>query len=211
MENLNTQEVEQQIEELSIPLNFNELIDIELLDSRIVTINGDICEDTLHSVLLHIIKYNKNDREIPVDARKPIYLYINSLGGNMTDGMGIINLITNSKTPVYTVNCGSCQSMGLLIYLSGEKRYALPNTMFLLHDGSIELSNTLCKTKDIIDFQSEQADKRIADYVISRTSISAEEYWNNYRREWYFYPEEGKQLGVVTHIIGQDCELDDIF
>ena len=48
------------------------------------------------------------------------------------------------------------------------------------------------------------------DYVISRTTISSELYDNKYRTEWYMYPEEAKENGVVTHIVGKDCGMDDI-
>ena len=51
---------------------------------------------------------------------------------------------------------------------------------------------------------------KMKEYIVDRTSITEEQYDNNLRREWYFYPEEGKQLGVVTHIVGSDCDFDEI-
>ena len=48
------------------------------------------------------------------------------------------------------------------------------------------------------------------DYIISRTTISKELYKQNYKTEWYMYPDEAKKHGILTHIVGVDCDIDEI-
>ena len=48
------------------------------------------------------------------------------------------------------------------------------------------------------------------EYVLSYSNISEDSYDSNYRREWYFLVNEGKSLGIVDYIIGEDCPLSEI-
>ena len=64
--------------------------------------------------------------------------------------------------------------------------------------------------QDRLKFESEQIEKMTKEYILSNTSITKEQYEMNIRKEWYFLPQEGKSIGVVDSIIGEDCELDEI-
>ena len=80
----------------------------------------------------------------------------------------------------------------------------------VLHDGSSYAYDSIGKLKDRMEFELGQMEERIKKYVVSRTNIAEKMYVKNYRKEWYFYPEEAKNLGVVTHIVGIDCDIDEI-
>ena len=66
--------------------------------------------------------------------RKPIKLFINSFGGSCYDGLALVDVIKQSKTPVHTISIGSSMSMGLWIYLAGHKRYIGENATLMFHD-----------------------------------------------------------------------------
>lgn len=187
--------------------DLDELYDREC---RTIYINNIIDESTSESITYMIMKYNRDDKGKSVENRKPIFIYINSLGGSVSDGFAIIDAVVASKTPVYTVNIGTSYSMGFLIFLSGTKRYATINSTFLCHEGSSSVYDTMSKAKDRMEFENNQMEKHIMDYVLSRTHISESLYQEQYRKEWYMYPEEAKKLGVVTDIVGIDCDIDDI-
>jgi ATP-dependent Clp protease protease subunit len=156
------------------------------------------------------MRYNREDKDKPVDERKPIYLYINSPGGEVVNGYGLIDAILNSKTPVYTVNLAQCASMGFLIFLAGAKRYAMSHAEFLMHDGSTFSWDSTAKAKDRMEFETIQLEKMTKEYIISRTTIDEKLYDEKYRVEWYMLPEEAKSHQICTHIVGTDCEMDDI-
>ena len=179
-------------------------------ENRRLYINYDIDETILDSIVYMILRYNRDDKDKSVDERKPIIIYINSPGGSVTDGFSLIDIILESKTPVYTVNQGICYSMGFLIFLAGQKRYSMKNSTFLCHEGSGFSFGSMSKLKDRLEFETGQMEKHIMDYILSRTSISEELYRANYKTEWYMYPYEAKRNGVLTHIVGVDCDIDEI-
>ena len=193
----------------TMSISYTDVFDMEEIDKRHLAINGPIEDGGIfESVVYHIMRFNSQDKELPVEERKPIILYINSPGGSVTDGYGLIDAIITSKTPVYTVNQGICFSMGFLVFIAGHKRYSMPHAEFLMHDGSTAGWDSMAKMKDRMDFETKQLEKMTKDYITSHTKISDEMYDEKYRVEWYFLPEEAKEMGVVDYIVGKDCDID---
>lgn len=187
-----------------------DIFTLEDIEDRRIYLNCDIDTKAAERVVYHILRYNRIDIGKPAEERKPITVYINSNGGSVTAGFAIIDAMIHSKTPVHTVNLAECYSMSFLIFIAGEKRYAMPSSTYLCHDGSLSAYDSMGKLKDRMEFELGQMEERIKKYVVSRTNISEKMYVKNYRKEWYFYPEEAKSLGVVTHIVGMDCDIDEI-
>lgn len=184
--------------------------ELEDYEERRLYINDIIDSDVIDSIVYHIMRYNREDKGLETPMRKPILLYINSNGGSVPDGYAVIDAIINSITPVYTVNQGYCYSMGFLIFLAGHKRYSMPSATFLMHDGSTMGWDSTAKLKDRMDFETKQVEEYTKQYIMSRTKINEKLYEEKYRVEWYFYPSEGKDNGVVDYIVGRDCTMDDI-
>ncbi len=168
-----------------------------------------IDSDTVDDVCKAILQYNKDDAAIEPNERRPIILYLDTPGGEVTAGMKLIDVIQASQTPVHIVNLGTCYSMGFLIYIVGHKRFASKNATFLMHDGSIDIGGSTSKTRDYIAF-NDIIESRTKELVVSSTSITPELYDEKYRREWYMFADEAKELGVVDEILGIDCGIGDI-
>ena len=182
---------------------------MEDLKDRKLTLDQDIDQFSVAEIVSHIMRYNKEDKDMPADERKPIVLYVVSNGGDVGAGFELIDVISNSKTPVYTVNLGYQYSMGFLIGLAGHKRYAMNNATFLMHDGSSFVYDSGSKVQDRAKFM-EKIEHRIKDFVISRTNITAKEYDKKQRVEWYMFADEAKEKGVTDYIVGVDCDIDAI-
>jgi len=182
---------------------------IEDLKQRKLYIDFDIDETILTEITYHILRFNAEDKGKEISERKPILLYCVSNGGSLVDGFGLIDVILNSKTPVYTVNLAYEYSMGFLIGLAGCKRYALKHSTYLMHDGSNFMYNSMAKIRDAAKFQ-EQQEKKIKEYILSRSKLTSQEYDKKYRVEWYMYSSEAKDKGFVDFIIGEDVDLDEI-
>ena len=189
---------------------YEDRFQIEDLEERHLYINSGIDEAVIDSIVYYILRYNRLDKGIPREQRKPIILYLNSPGGTITDGFGVIDAVLQSITPVYTVNLAMCYSMGFLIFLAGEKRFGMPNSTYLCHDGSSFAFDSMSKLKDRMEFETGQMERHTKDYIISRTKITEKTYDEKYRTEWYMYSEEAKNYDIVTHIVGKDCTFDDI-
>ncbi|MBQ0014707.1 MAG: ATP-dependent Clp protease proteolytic subunit [Oscillospiraceae bacterium] len=179
------------------------------LKQRKLYFNSDVEQSSVHEIVKHILQINKEDMGVPVELRQPIRLYVVSYGGEVDSGFELIDIIRNSKTPVYTINLGYQYSMGFFIGLAGHKRYATPNAKFLLHDGSSFVYNSTAKVKDQIEFQNKMED-RLKEYVLERTNITEEEYTDKFRVEWYLFADEAKEKGCVDYIIGEDCDIEEI-
>lgn len=193
-----------------VQMNYTDEFELEDLNERRLYLNSDVDETIIESLVYHILRYNREDKDKPIEERKPIYLYINSPGGHVCDGYGLIDAMIDSKTPIYTVNQALCASMGFLIFIAGSKRYTMRHSQFLMHDGSTAGWDSTAKMKDRMEFETIQIEKMTKDYILSRTKITQELYDQKYRVEWYMLPEEAKTHGICTHIVGVDCEIDEI-
>lgn len=181
----------------------------ENLEKRILVFNDEVNESILENYILYILKWNAEDRDIPVDKRRDITIYINSPGGSCIDGFNMVDVIMQSKTKVRCVVFGMAASMGYHITLACNERIAFPNSVLLQHDGEIAVQNSTSKARQTMDF-FEGMEKRTKEYVLSRTTMSEEFYDKIYDQEYYMYADEAKSLGCIDKIIGEDCELDDI-
>lgn len=187
----------------------DDMIGLQDLKARRIFLNGDVNEWSAAEIIMHVIRYNRADKNKAYRDRKPIVLYVLSNGGSVDAGFAIIDTVRASGTPVYTVNLGYMYSMGALIGMSGHKRYAMPNAKYLIHDGQNFVFNSGGKAKDQMQFNARQ-DERIKDLILRISDISAEEYDKNELHEWYMFADEAKTKGLVDYIIGEDCELEDI-
>lgn len=179
------------------------------LQSRKLFLNAGVDMCSIEEIVKHIIRYNVEDKDIPVENRKPIKLYITSPGGDVYAGFELIDVIENSKTPVYTINMGYQFSMGFLLGLSGHKRFATKNAKFLWHDGTSGALNSATKVRDEMEFQGRVED-RTRQYILDRSKIDPDLYDSKLRVEWYMFADEAKELGVVDYIVGEDCDMDAI-
>lgn len=179
------------------------------LKQRKLFLNMDIDQFAVAGVVRHIMQFNREDKDLPVEERTPIMLYVVSNGGEVNSGFELIDVIQCSKTPVYTINLGYQFSMGFLIGLAGHKRYAMKNAKFLMHDGSNFVYNSGAKAQDQMEFYK-RGEERIKQYVISRSNLTEEEYNEKLRVEWYLFADEAKEKGFIDAIIGIDCDMDEI-
>lgn len=211
-----SEEKKEEIIEREIPecvnYNFNDIFEMEDLGTRRLYLNANVDSDTLQTIGYHILRYNRMDKDTPAKERTPIILYINSWGGSTVDGMGLADIITLSETDVYTVNLAACYSMGFYIFLAGKRRYAMPHSQFLLHEGyvgSVYGENT-SKARERIEFETVKMEEENRKYILDRTNIGKKVYDKNFKTEWYMLPQEAKKLGIVDCIIGEDCKLSEI-
>lgn len=186
-----------------------EMFYLQDLKQRKLFLNDGISQETVAEIVKHILQFNCEDKSTPVENRKPILLYVVSNGGEVDAGYELIDVIQNSKTPVYTINLGYQYSMGFLIGLAGHKRYATKNAKFLHHDGSNYVYDSGAKVQDRIRFDA-RVEERTKEYVLSRSNLTPEEYDAKFRVEWYMFADEAKERGFCDYIIGEDCDLDEV-
>ncbi len=100
-----------------------------LLKDRIIFIGGPITDDVTNVVVAQMLFLTNED------PKAEISMYVNSPGGSITAGLGVIDTMRYVPCPVATHIIGQAASMGSLVACSGTKgkRYALPHAKNLLH------------------------------------------------------------------------------
>jgi ATP-dependent Clp protease protease subunit len=90
---------------------------------------GDIDEESMRDAVEFVLEANMNK------VHKRLKIVINSRGGELESGFALIDAICGSKIPVHTVGIGCLASMGLSIFIAGEKgeRLITPNTAIMSH------------------------------------------------------------------------------
>lgn len=196
--------IPQNIENLQLP-NPELVTYYRNLEDRVIWIDYGV-DETILEVSKLIMYFNKLDKDIPVENRKPIKLLLYSYGGDGQACFSLLDIIALSKTPIWTVNMGVAMSAGLLILLAGHKRFCLKNSTALAHSGSGGTSGsyeaTEAQMKDYKHFV-----QSMRDYIIERTNIDQKLMNKKKSQEWYIYSSEQVELGVVDKIIDNLDEL----
>ena len=164
---------------------------------------GDI-DDEIGDAVDNIIRFwNRVDDEanLPREEREPIKLYINSNGGALSGALKIIDAIKLSKTPVYTINTGMAYSAGFFIFITGEERYAYPNSSFLFHEGSISMGvSDAGKFRNYANFY-ERLLLKLKDITLSNTKMTEEDYEAHKKDDRWFLADEALELGICDEIL----------
>ena len=100
-----------------------------LLNDRIIFLGGPVVDETANLVIAQLL-FLAND-----DQKGEISLYVNSPGGSVTAGLGIVDTMNFVPCSVSTYIIGQAASMGSVIAACGSKgkRFSLPNSKNLMH------------------------------------------------------------------------------
>ena len=145
--------VRQAVENMQLELPDNTLPDPALLsyyaflNERKLFLEEDVGFPIMEMIKL-IMRWNQEDKDIPVEQRKPITIYIMSDGGYMSFMWAMLDAMLTSKTPIITVNLGVAASAASLIYLAGSKRLMMPTATVIIHEGSTEVAGDANKVMD---------------------------------------------------------------
>lgn len=168
-------------------------------EKRMHFVEGDITDDTIELANI-IMRYNLMDKGKPVEERKPIYIYINSLGGDVSVTWTIVNLIRISKTPVYTVAYHTAMSAAAYILVAGHKRYATPGATILVHSGSCSFTGDVDKVESAKKYYDGMSQK-INAFLLSRSKILQKDLKRKGVSDWYMTAEEALERGIVDEVI----------
>lgn len=134
---------------------------------------------------------------------------INSCGGSVSDGFFLAYYLSNYSKPLNIIITGYAASMAAVI-LAGTgnnkniTRYCYPSSYALIHDGYIAISASETRTASDMMAFNEKTDKRIRQFMLDHTKITAEEYDAQARHQWFLDAEEMREKGLIDKIYGVD-------
>ena len=170
------------------------------LSQRTIWVNEEITGDLTNELTHYIIKWNREDKDIPEMDRKPIKLLFDSPGGDLDAQAAICSMIELSKTPIIGIAIGMVASAASLIYLTCHVRLALKSSYFILHKGSATLSGDFENIMNSIDDYKKEVEKMVK-VVVNHSNYTPEEVEEHMKKDWYVRAQEALDKGLVDEII----------
>lgn len=168
--------------------------------SRILTL-GEITNENATYVISEILEINKFDEK--KKHKEPIQLILTSCGGLVYEGLGIIDVIQNSITPIHITCYGLAMSMALPILVSGHYKKMSQNSTLMYHEiawdtGHEKLTNHRFGIKE-----GERLIKIYDNIIINNTKLKLRQLneIKKQQKEWYIPPDEALSLGIIDEII----------
>lgn len=170
------------------------------IEDRILWLDCDV-DDVFLEYGKFIIQFNREDKGIPAEQRKPIKLLFFSHGGDLDINNAMIDVIKASVTPVYGYNMGIAESAGCFIFMSCHKRYAMPNSSFLIHKGSGMFGGSHDEVvAQVLEYQRKIDE--LSKYILDHSTIPAETLDELLSTEWFVTAKEAhEEYGFVDAII----------
>ena len=170
-----------------------------LLKDRIIFLGEDVNATTASLVIAQMLFLESEDPD------KEICLYINSPGGSITDGMGIVDTMNYIKCPVSTICIGMAASMGAALLAAGEKgkRFATPNAEILIHQPLIGGNGIAGQTTEI-KIQAEHMIKtreKLNKLLSDKTGQTIETIEKDTERDHWMTAEEALKYGLIDGIM----------
>lgn len=169
-----------------------------LLSERVVFLGEEVNSHTANIVIAQLL-YLAHENN-----KKDIKLYINSPGGSVYDGLGIIDTMNYIGPDVQTIGIGLQASMGAMLLSCGAKgkRFALPNARIMIHQPS---SGTQGKITDqeISLREGIFLKKRLAEIFAQNTNQKLEKVEKDMDRDNWMSAEEALEYGIIDQIITQ--------
>ena len=141
-----------------------------------------------------------------VNDTKPVTLYINSPGGDVTSGLAVYDTIRLMKSPVTAVVTGIAASMGSIIFLAcdSDKRLMLPSSKVMIHDCSWGRREMGGKKPFEIEQELNQlkgTNERLVSIIAERTGKTMEKIAEVTRYDSYFSAEKAIEFGLASGIV----------
>jgi len=166
-----------------------------LLKDRIIFL-GDQIEDHMANLIIAQLLFLEAE-----DPDRDISLYINSPGGVVTAGLAIYDTMQYLRAPVSTICIGMAASQAAVLLAAGAKgkRYALPNSRIMIHQGS---SGFRGNTPDVEIQMRENLHlvNRLLEILAEHTKQTVEKVKSDSDRDYFMSPEEAKEYGLIDEV-----------
>src|ERR1700749_3600802 len=167
-----------------------------LLKDRIVFLGDAVGQATANTIVAQLLFLQAED------AKKDIFLYINSPGGSVYDALAIYDTMQYVTNDIQTVGIGVQASAAAFLLGSGAKgkRFALPNETVMIHQPSSGARGKV--TDQEIDLRESLRIKKLLEEIMAKnTGQSAVKIHDDMERDKWLTAHEAKKYGIVDDII----------
>jgi ATP-dependent Clp protease protease subunit len=168
----------------------------QLLKERIVFLGTQVDQTSANLICAQLLLLEAEDTE------RDIFLYVNSPGGSVTDGLAIYDTMQYVRCDVSTICLGLAASMGQFLLCAGApgKRFALPHSRILMHQPSGQMQGQAAD----IAIQAEQIiylKRMMAERIAFHTGQPIERIEADSDRDRWFTAQEALAYGFIDQVI----------
>ncbi|MBC7533649.1 MAG: ATP-dependent Clp protease proteolytic subunit [Oligoflexus sp.] len=176
----------------------------KLLEKRVIFVSEGINSAVAKKVVNNLLAMDAQD------SSKPIYMYLNSPGGEVNSGFAIYDTMRFINSEVRVICTGLTASIGTIILLGAPKkhRYTMANTRFLIHQPLIgghiqgQASDLEITAREIIKTRS-----KINHLLAEECGQPLSKVEEDTVRDYWMNAEEAKTYGLVTKIVANIKEI----
>ena len=182
--------------------SINDQLRQKFLNTRQIILSGEVNKELAEKVIRQLLILEADS------ASKPIYVYIDSPGGDVDAGFAIFDMIRFIKPPVYTIGMGLVASAGALILLAASKNYrlGLPNSHYLIHQ---PLSGIKGVATDI-EIHAKEIEKiraKINALIAEETGKNVADVAKDTDRDYWLSADEAAAYGLILQVIKTRSDL----
>ena len=176
-------------------------LQMKFLKTRQILLSGEVNKELAEKIVRQLLILES-------DSKEPIYIYIDSPGGDVDAGYAIFDMIRFIEAPVYTIGMGLVASAGALILLAApkERRIALPNSHYLIHQPLSQMQGTATEI-EIHAAELEKTREKINKLISEETGKKLSQVEKDTDRDFWMNAEEAEKYGLVCRTISKRTEL----
>lgn len=169
----------------------------KLLKQRVLILCGEM-DDNLCELMKANLLYLES-----LDHKKDISIYINSPGGSVYSGLGLLDVMDYIRPDIITINTGLAASMAAIVLCSGSKgkRKSMKRSRTMIHQplgygGFQQASDMEIEAREINSLK-----KELYEIISTQTGQSFDKVCKDGDRNYWMNAEDSKKYGMIDEII----------
>ena len=174
----------------------------KFLKTRQIILTGEVNKELAESIATQLLILDSDD------SKSPLYMYIDSPGGDVDAGFAIFDMIRFVQAPVYLIGMGLIASAASLILLSvpKERRLGLPNSRYLIHQPLGQYEGVATDI-EIFAKDMEKTRAKINKIIAEATGTSLEQVTKDTERDCWLDSDEAIKYGLISSVIEKRSDL----
>ena len=176
----------------------------KFLKTRQILLSGEINEELADKIVRQILI-------LEADNDKPIYIYIDSPGGDVDAGFAIFDTIRFVNAPVFTIGMGLVASAAALILLASpkERRFGFPHSHYLIHQPSSGMKGVATDI-EIHAAEIAKTKSRINEIIANETGTALEKIVKDTDRDYWLSADEAVNYGLISKTVQKRSDFPEL-
>ena len=189
-------------EEKESKKDFQNPLSEKFLKTRQIILTGEVNKELAEAIATQLLILDSDD------SKSPIFMYIDSPGGDVDAGFAIFDMIRFVQAPVYLIGMGLIASAAALILLSvpKERRLGLPNSRYLIHQPLGQYEGVATDI-EIFAKDMEKTRAKINKIIAETTGTSLEQVTKDTERDCWLDSDEAIKYGLISSVIEKRSDL----